>query len=48
MNDQEDKINWKLTADAKYSTKTAYEIQFAGSFLDYEWHNLWEGGGGAK
>jgi hypothetical protein len=42
LTDQEDKVTWKLTADAKYSTKTAYEIQFAGSFPDYEWHSLWE------
>jgi hypothetical protein len=39
---QEDIVAWKLTDDAKYSTKIAYEIQFAGSFPDYEWHRLWE------
>jgi hypothetical protein len=42
LNDQEDKVSWKLTANAQYCTKTAYEIQFIVSFPDYEWHWLWE------
>jgi hypothetical protein len=42
LNHQEDKISWKLTTNAQYSMKTAYDIQFAGSFPDYEWQRLWE------
>jgi hypothetical protein len=36
LTDQHDKVTWKLMADAKYSTKSAYEIQFTRSFLDFE------------
>jgi hypothetical protein len=38
---QEDRISCRFTTDGKYSTRSAYETQFAGSFADYEWQQLW-------
>jgi hypothetical protein len=42
LNVQEDSIFWKLKLDGTYNTKSAYEIQFARSFPDFEWNKVWE------
>lgn len=35
LSDGEDKITWKLTPDVQYTTKSAYEFQFRGSFSSF-------------
>jgi hypothetical protein len=39
---------WRFTSNGKYSTKSAYAIQFAGSFPDYEWSKMWKAKVGSK
>jgi hypothetical protein len=41
LTDQEDAIQWRFTANGSYSTKSAYVIQFAGSYPEYEWNKMW-------
>jgi hypothetical protein len=36
-----DDISWRFTANGTYTTRSAYSIQFAGSFADYEWEGIW-------
>jgi hypothetical protein len=36
-----DDITWRFTANGAYTTRSAYAIQFAGSFADYEWEGIW-------
>jgi hypothetical protein len=38
---QQDSIQWNFKADGQYSTKSAYEAQFAGAFPDFEWKQMW-------
>ena len=41
LSDGEDKITWKLTADGQYTTKSAYEFQFKGSFSSFRPKWIW-------
>jgi hypothetical protein len=41
LTDQSDAIHWRFTADGNYSTKSAYDAQFAGSYPDFKWKQLW-------
>lgn len=41
LNDQEDQITWKLTADGKYSAKSAYDVQFMGSYCTFRPKWIW-------
>ena len=34
LNDQDDQILWRRTADGTYTTKSAYLAQFSGSYSD--------------
>jgi hypothetical protein len=36
-----DTITWRFTASGSYTSRSAYAIQFAGSFADYEWDKIW-------
>jgi hypothetical protein len=39
---QDDEISWRFSANGTYSTKSAYIIQFVGSFADFSWADLWK------
>jgi hypothetical protein len=41
FSDAQDEINWPLTQDGKYSTRSAYTAQFLGFFADNNWGRLW-------
>jgi hypothetical protein len=42
LNNEPDKVIWRLTADGRYTTKSAYRAQFLGSRADYEWNRVWK------
>lgn len=37
-----DMFQWKCTNDGQYSTKTAYNAQFAGSFCRFKTNKIWK------
>ena len=37
-----DEITWKWTANGRYSSKSAYEIQFAGSYCNFNSKAIWK------
>jgi hypothetical protein len=37
-----DKITWQFTGNGIYSGRSAYRVQFIGSFADHEWSKLWQ------
>jgi len=41
LNGEEDRIIWKFTADGLYTAKSAYEIQFRGSYCSFKPGYLW-------
>jgi hypothetical protein len=41
LQQQEDEVVWKQTS-GQYSTKSAYNIQFTGSFSEMDWNNIWK------
>jgi hypothetical protein len=41
LSDHEDEINWKFSSTGNYSSKSAYKMQYAGTFPDFEWAELW-------
>jgi hypothetical protein len=41
LTDQLNVIHWRFTTDENYSSKSAYDTQFAGSYPDFEWKQLW-------
>jgi hypothetical protein len=42
FNDSPDAIRWKWTADGCYSAKSAYNIQFAGSYCSFDAKAIWK------
>jgi hypothetical protein len=42
LNNDPDKVIWRLSADGWYTTKYAYRAQFLGSHADYEWNCIWK------
>jgi hypothetical protein len=43
LTDGEDSITWRWTADGSYSTsKSAYEVQFKGSFCSFDSNAIWK------
>jgi hypothetical protein len=42
LSNQPDMISWCFTTSAKYSARSAYNVQFIGSISDYEWMNVWQ------
>jgi hypothetical protein len=34
-------IRWRFNTNGKYSSKSAYQVQFSGSFADFDWARLW-------
>jgi hypothetical protein len=41
LNNQEDVIRWRWTADGRYIAKSAYAIQFAGSYSSFNSMAIW-------
>jgi len=41
LNEAEDTITWKFTPDGQYSAKSAYEVQFRGSYCDFHQKRVW-------
>jgi hypothetical protein len=41
LTDHDDEISWKFMAKGTYSTKCAYSMQFAGTFAEFSWADLW-------
>ena len=37
----EDEIIWKFTADGQYTAKSAYEVQFRGSYCIFNSQRVW-------
>jgi hypothetical protein len=42
LSDEPDKVLWRLSASAKYTSKSAYWAQFLGSYADYDWKRIWK------
>jgi hypothetical protein len=42
FNDSQDEIRWKWSADGSYSAKSAYNIQFVGSFCPFNSKAIWK------
>jgi hypothetical protein len=42
LTDQQDSITWSISPNGSYSARSAYQIQFIGSFADFEWVELWK------
>ena len=41
LTSEEDQIQWKWSADGMYSAKSAYEVQFKGSFCSFRPNHIW-------
>jgi mannosylglycoprotein endo-beta-mannosidase len=41
LSDQEDKIIWKWTENGYYSSKSAYQVQFLGSYCTFDTKSIW-------
>jgi hypothetical protein len=41
LSDREDEIAWKFSSTSSYSSKSAYKMQYAGTFPDFEWAEIW-------
>ena len=41
LSDEEDRIIWKFNADGQYTAKSAYEVQFRGSFCSFRPQCIW-------
>ncbi|KAF8715775.1 hypothetical protein HU200_026724 [Digitaria exilis] len=42
LNNEPDQIKWRFTVDGVYSSRSAYEVQFRGSYSDYQWDKIWK------
>lgn len=42
LSDQPDQIRWRWTNDGNYSAKSAYNIQFAGSYCSFNSNAIWQ------
>jgi hypothetical protein len=42
LTDQRDEFKWRFSPDGKYSTRSAYNMQFQGAFADFEWDHVWK------
>lgn len=42
FNDQEDTITWRWTPTGQYTTKSAYEAQFAGTYTTVDADTIWK------
>jgi hypothetical protein len=39
--ERDDEITWRFTSNGHYTSKLAYNMQFVGSFVDFNWARLW-------
>jgi len=42
LDERPDQITWRFTADGNYTVKSAYNVQFIGSFPDHDWEKVWK------
>lgn len=42
LNDQEDRLMWRWAADGCYTAKSAYEVQFRGTFCNFNCKAIWK------
>ncbi|KAF8781126.1 hypothetical protein HU200_001103 [Digitaria exilis] len=42
LSDQPDVIRWRWTADGQYTAKSAYRVQFAGSYCTFDSTSIWK------
>jgi mannosylglycoprotein endo-beta-mannosidase len=42
LNNDPDTLRWRFTADGRYSTRSAYNIQFTGTVADGNWKLIWK------
>jgi hypothetical protein len=42
LSDQPDDIQWRLAGSGQYSSRSAYNVQFHGSFADHDWQRVWK------
>ena len=42
LSDEQDQINWKWTADRIYTAKSAYNVQFHGSYSAFKGGSIWQ------
>lgn len=42
LSSQPDQIQWRFSADDRYSSRSAYMMQFKGSIQDYLWDKVWK------
>ena len=42
LNDQEDQLSWRWTANGSYSSKSAYLAQFNGSYCSFKASYIWK------
>jgi hypothetical protein len=42
LNNELDKVFWRLSTTATYTSKSAYWAQFLGSHADYDWKQIWK------
>jgi len=42
LSDEQDQINWKWTADGIYTAKSAYNVQFHGSYSAFKGGSIWQ------
>lgn len=40
LTDEQDKVNWRWTTDGAYTAKSAYAVQFQGSFTNFRGDNI--------
>lgn len=43
LTSESDTISWRWTADGKYTSKSAYEVQFVGSYSTFNSKHIWKG-----
>jgi len=42
LDERQDQITWRFTADGNYTVKSAYNVQFIGTFPDHDWETVWK------
>jgi hypothetical protein len=42
LTDHADEISWWFSANGKYSTRSAYCMQFLGSYAEFDWDQVWK------
>jgi hypothetical protein len=48
LSDQDDAITWKSTEHGRYTSKSAYAVQLAGSYCEFDSMAIWKANTGGK